>query len=133
MPKVALAFFVSFFPMVVNVAAGLSNTEEDMIRMARAFSASKWKVFKSVRFPSALPYFSSGMKIAMALSIVGIIVAEFVVAQEGLGYLVVFSQGMMDTPLMMAVLLVLAVLGVALFGFIVLLERFFVYWGPQEG
>ena len=126
--RLMLAFVIAFFPMVVNTFAGIQGTDPVMIRMARAFSASRWTIFRDIEFPNALPYIFSGLKIGITLAVIGIIVAEFVTAQEGLGYLIVFAEGNVDTPVMMAAIIVLSVLGVLLYVAVVLLEKLIVRW-----
>jgi NitT/TauT family transport system permease protein len=99
-----------------------------MLRMARSFSATRWTVFRKIEFPNALPYIFSGLKIGVTFAIIGIIVAEFVTAQRGLGYLIVFSEGNVDTPLLMAALVVLSVIGLLLYAAIVVLEKVVIRW-----
>jgi NitT/TauT family transport system permease protein len=126
--RVMLAFFICFFPMVVNTAAGLAGADPEMVRMAHAFTATRGQVFLKVQLPSALPFIFSGLKISSTLAVIGIIVAEFVSAQEGLGYLMIFAQGLLDTPTMLAAIVVLSLFGLALYGAICLLERVCIYW-----
>jgi NitT/TauT family transport system permease protein len=126
--RVLLAFVIAFFPMVVNTFAGIQGTDPLMLRMARSFSASRWTVFRKIEFPNALPYIFSGLKISITFAIIGIIVAEFVTAQKGLGYLIIFAEGNVDTPLLMAAVVVLSVIGVLLYGAIVILEKVVIRW-----
>ncbi len=126
--RVLLAFVIAFFPMVVNTYAGIQSTDPIMVRMARASSASRWTIFRKIEFPTALPYIFSGLKIGITFAVIGIIVAEFVTAQEGLGYLIVFSEGNVDTPMLMAALTVLSLLGVMLYAAIAGLEKLIVRW-----
>ena len=126
--RMLLAFVIAFFPMVVNTYAGIEGTDPVMVRMARAFSASRWQIFRKIEFPNALPYIFSGLKIGITFAVIGIIVAEFVTAQEGLGYLIVFSEGNIDTPMLMAALTTLSLVGVILYGLVVLLEKFIIRW-----
>lgn len=130
--RLLLAFFIAFFPMVVNTFTGLTATDEDMVQMARAFHASRWQIFAKIRLPSALPYIFSGLKISITFSVIGIIVAEFVTAQEGLGYLIVFSEGILDTPLLMAALTILSLVGLILYWLVALLHRSVVRWEGSE-
>ena len=118
----------AIFPMVVNTFAGIESTDPVMVRMARAFSASRWQIFCKIEFPNALPYIFGGLKIGITFSVIGIIVAEFVTAQEGLGYLIVFSEGNFDTPMLMAALVTLSTVGVILYGIIVWLEKLVIRW-----
>jgi len=126
--RVLLAFVIAFFPMVVNTYAGILSTDPLMVRMAHSFNANRWTVFCKIEFPNALPYIFSGLKIGITFAVIGIIVAEFVTAQKGLGYLIVFAEGNIDTPLLMAAITVLSVSGVVLYAAIVALEKMVVTW-----
>jgi NitT/TauT family transport system permease protein len=130
MPSLLLAFLTAFFPMTINAAMGLTSVDEDTNRMARAFMGSPWQIFWKVRLPNALPYIFAGMKISITLAVIGVIVAEFVASQEGIGYLIKFSSGMLDTPLMMAAIGVLSIAGLALYAIIAEAERWAIYWRP---
>ena len=132
--RVMLAFFICFFPMVVNTATGLASADPEVVRMARAFTGTRGQIFWKVRLPNALPFIFGGLKISATFAVIGIVVAEFVSSQEGLGYLMIFSQGLLDTPMMLAAIVVLSLMGLALYGGICLLERVCVYWqDPVSG
>jgi NitT/TauT family transport system permease protein len=128
MSSLLLAFLVAFFPMTINSALGFQSVDEDIHRMARTFMASDWQIFWKIRMPNALPYIFGGMKISITLAIIGVIVAEFVASQEGIGYLIKLAGGLLDTPLMMAAITVLSLSGLALYGLIALAERRSIYW-----
>ena len=126
--RVVLAFVIAFFPMVVNTYAGILSTDPLMVRMAHAFSASRWTVFYKIEFPHALPYIFSGLKIGITFAVIGIIVAEFITAQQGLGYLIIFSEGNFDMPMMMAAIVVLSIVGVVLYAAVVVAEKLVITW-----
>lgn len=126
--RLLLAFLVAFFPMVINTAAGLQSVDEDIVKMARAYMGTRWQIFAKIRLPHAMPYIFSGMKISITLAVIGVIVAEFVAAQRGIGYLITVANGLLDTPLMMAAIAVLSGMGLALYAVIAALERVVVYW-----
>ncbi len=126
-----LAFLVAFFPMTINSAMGFQSVDEDIHRMARAYMASPWQVFWKVQIPHALPFIFSGMKISITLAIIGVIVSEFVASQEGIGYLIKLSGGLLDTPLMMAAIAVLSISGLVLYWIIAEVERIAVYWQSE--
>ena len=130
--SIVMTFFISFFPMVIDTATGLETTDSTLISMARAFGASEWQIFSTVRFPHALPFIFSGLKVSITLAVIGIIVGEFVSSQEGLGYLILFAQGSLDTPLVMATLLVLGGIGLCLYGIFLLLEKHLIYWEKEQ-
>lgn len=128
-----LAFLIAFFPMVINTAAGLHIHDEDLLRMARAYMGSRWQIFLKIRLPNALPYIFAGMKISITLAVIGVIVAEFVASQEGLGYLIKLSGGLFDTPLMLASIVVLSAMGLALYAIIAWAEKRVIYWQSVPG
>ena len=131
--NILIAFLVSFFPVVINTATGLSDIDEDLIDLVRYLHASKWQVFAKIRLPNSLPYIFSGLKICSTMSVVGAIVGEFVASDRGLGYIIVNSQFTMDTPPIFAALIVVSVLGVALFGAVSLMERVAMPWYEGDG
>src|SRR5258707_12691658 len=81
--RVAFATFVSFFPVVISAAVGFSSTEASTLRLCRSLTASGWQSFVMVRFPFALPAIFSGMKIAMTLAIIGVVIREVYFCQAG--------------------------------------------------
>jgi len=126
--RVLLAFVIAFFPMIVNTYVGIQSTDQLMVRMARSFSASRWTIFFKIELPTALPFIFAGLKIGMTFAVIGIIVAEFVTAQRGLGYLMMFAEGNLDMPLLMAALFVLCIVGVLLYAAVALVEKLVVRW-----
>src|SRR5207245_7208593 len=95
--KIAIAFLVAFFPIVVNTVVGLKEVEPELLELARINRGSQFDVFKKIRLPNSLPYMFAGIKVAIVLSVTGAIVAEFVAANEGLGYLILQANYSLDT------------------------------------
>jgi NitT/TauT family transport system permease protein len=126
--RLLLAFLIAFFPIVINTATGLTSVEDDFVRLARACMGSRWQIFTKIRLPHALPLIFGGMKISITLAVIGVVVAEFVAAQRGIGYLIVMANGLLDTPLMMAAITALSAMGLVLYGAVAGLERMVVYW-----
>lgn len=120
--RIAFSVFIAFFPIVIATAAGFLNVDRNMLRLCRSLTATEWQVFTAIRFPSALPYIFSGMKIAMTLAIIGVIIGEFITAQAGLGYLIIFATARADTEVSMAAIVVLCVAGLLLYGLVALGE-----------
>ena len=120
--RVAFAAFVSFFPVVISAAVGFSSTEHSVLRLCRSLTASEWQSFVMVRFPFALPAIFSGMKIAMTMAIIGVIIGEFISAKAGLGFYILYASSRMETGVIFAALFVLCVIGVTLFGAVALAE-----------
>lgn len=126
--KIAIAFLVAFFPIVVNTVVGLKEVEPELLELARINRGSEMDVFKKIRLPNSLPYMFAGIKVAIVLSVTGAIVAEFVAANEGLGYLVLQANYSLDTAFALVILLILAVLSLGLFWLAELLQRKLAPW-----
>lgn len=126
--KVIIAFLIAFFPIVVNTAVGLRSVPTEMIDLARSSRASPLTILRRIRFPYALPYAFTGLKIGATFAVIGAVVGEFVGAGAGLGYVLVTANGRLDTPLMFAAVIVLVILGLALFFIVVLIERLVIPW-----
>ena len=121
--RLAFSMFIAFFPVVIATLTGLNATPPDMIRMCQALTARSWQVFLSVRFPYALPHIFSGLKIAVTFAIIGVIVGEFITAQAGLGYLILFASSQAETALILASIGMLCIVGLVLYGAVAGLER----------
>ena len=91
LPRVVVTFLVAFFPLVLSIAAGITSVPPELIELGRACRASRWRELWRIRLPYAVPFIFSGLKAAITLSVVGAVVAEFVNADRGLGYLIVTS------------------------------------------
>ncbi len=128
LPKIAIVFLISFFPIVVSTVTGLKSVESDMIDLVRSMGAGTTKIMLRVRTPSALPQMFAGFKIAICLAVVGAIVGEFVGSNQGLGYLLLTATGSLDGTLVWASLFVLIAMGVALFAIVAKLERLALPW-----
>ena len=126
--KVAIAATISFFPIVVNVISGLDSADHNKIEMLKVFGASKWQQFWLAKAPSALPFLFAGLDIAIVLSIIGAIVAEFVGAQRGIGYLIMQYNFNLNTAGIFALLVVLSLIGVALHFLVVAVQRRTIFW-----
>jgi NitT/TauT family transport system permease protein len=126
--KLLVAFLVCFFPIVIDSAVGLRSVPGEAVDLIRSMGGSRLEVFLRVRVPNALPYFFSGLKVAVTLALVGAVVGEFVGSTKGLGFLIVQASGLLNNRLVFAAILVLSALGVALFYVIDVLERILLPW-----
>jgi NitT/TauT family transport system permease protein len=126
--RVTFSIFISFFPILVATAAGLSAVPRDMLRLCRSVGATDLQILTNVRFPTALPYLFSGMKVAVTLAIIGVVVGEFIASQRGLGYLILFASSRQQTDLSLACIAMLCAVGLLLYGLVVLAERLFARW-----
>src|SRR3979490_96765 len=97
LPKILVAFLISFFPIVIDAAVGLRSMSVEMIDLARSMGASQIQIFTQFRLPTSLPYLFIGLTVAATLAIAGAVVGEFVGADKGLGYLLLVTNSNMDT------------------------------------
>ncbi|MBI3000110.1 MAG: ABC transporter permease [Deltaproteobacteria bacterium] len=127
LPKIAMSFLISFFPMVVATIAGLTSVPYSLIEHLKSMNATEWQTFRKLRVPNSLPYLMDGFKISLPLAVIGAIVGEFAASEEGLGAIIMLASSTQDTPLIFAGLLVISVISMLMFGLIVLLDRL-VWW-----
>ena len=128
MPMVAVAFLVSFFPMVINTITGLNAQDPNLLDLVRYLGANRWQLLFKIQIPGALPYIFSGMKVSSSLCIMGVIVGELIASDRGLGYVIVNAQLTMDTPPMFASIIMMSVLGWGMYLLVSLLERLCMPW-----
>jgi NitT/TauT family transport system permease protein len=126
--KLAIAFLVAFFPVVVDTATGLKATPPGLIELGRSLRASRWQMFWKVQFPAALPFVFSGAKVAVTLAVIGAVIGEFVGSINGLGNLLLSANSQLNGPLAWAALIWLSVLGILLFASVVLAQKLIMPW-----
>src|SRR5215475_3583449 len=131
-PKIVVAFLVAFFPVVVDTATGLRSPSPQLIDLARQLSASQFQIYMKIRFPSSLPHFFSGLKVAITLSVIGAVIGEFVGAEKGLGFLVVQATSHFKTPLAFGAMALLALMSMVLFGIVAAIERITCPWYGRD-
>jgi NitT/TauT family transport system permease protein len=124
--NILIAFSICFFPILLTTARGLSEVEPDLLDLVKSLRGSRWVLFRKIQLPGSLPYVFSGMKVGAILAVAGAIVGEFIASERGLGYLMIQVQSSLDTPAMVMAVVLLTLLGVALYGLVLALERLFV-------
>lgn len=122
--RVTFSVFISFFPVVVATLTGLTSVDRDLLRLCKAVGASETNIYTRVRFPAAVPHIFSGLKIAITFAMIGVIVGEFITAQAGLGYMILFAASQAEMSLIFASIALLCIIGLALYGIVVVAERF---------
>ena len=127
-PKILLVALVTFVPSVVGLVEGYASSERDAVTLLRTMGASWPRVFWLVRFPSALPGFFTGLRIAITYAVVAAIFAEYAGAEEGLGVYIQGASGSFRTDLVLAAVLVSAVLTLVLFAATFLVQRLAIPW-----
>ena len=133
MNTILIAFMISFFPIAVSISIGLSTLEPEYRDILRSLGASQFTVFRKIALPKTLPEFFGALKVAVTLAFIGTNLMEIVEPHgKGLGHL--FDSGKInaDYPLMFAVLIALAFLGIVLYYVVVALERTFAGWAERS-
>ena len=131
-PPVMTAFLISFFPIVVNVATGISTIEPETEDVLRALGASRRDIIAKVGVPRAMPYFFGSLKVAITLAYVGSVIGEQNASNVGIGNLLTRASAAFDVPLVWASLLVLAILGVIMYSVTVFAERSMTGWAQRS-
>lgn len=120
---VVITALICFFPLMENTLTALQQVQPERLELFRMLGATRAQTLLRLKLPSGLPAILAGLRVAVVLALVGAVVGEFIGASQGLGALVIASQGMMDTPLMFAVLVLIAVLGMLVYEATLTLER----------
>jgi NitT/TauT family transport system permease protein len=131
--KMAIVILLVFFPMLVNVARGLSQVDESAVELMRASAASDGQVLRKLRVPNALPYFFTGLKISTTLSLIGAVVAEyFGGSNDVLGRVIVQSSSQLRFDITWAAITITAVSGIAMYLVAVAVERLVIPWHASQ-
>ena len=125
-PNTLMAFSIAVFPILLTTARGLREIEPELLDLVRSLRGSRWQVFTKIQLPGALPYIFSGMKVASILAVAGAVVGEFLGSDKGLGYLMLQVQVTLDTPAMFMAVILITLIGMALYGLVLGLERLLV-------
>lgn len=131
-PNMLIGALIGFFPVVINTAVGLTQVDDDLLDLGRVFNAPRWRVFAKIRIPNAGPYILSALKVTATAAVVGVVVGEFVASQQGLGYVIMTTQGSMNTPVAFAALVWISIVGLAVYGAVVLAARWLVPWAETS-
>jgi ABC-type nitrate/sulfonate/bicarbonate transport system permease component len=131
--KAIVVTLMCFFPIVVALADGLRGADPDLIKLFRSFGAGPLRVFWLARLPGALPALFSGIRIAIAYSVIGAVIAEYVGAEAGLGFYMTLKQHAFSTAGVLATFAVAALLSFALFALVALVERLALPWYYAQG
>lgn len=130
--KIVLVVLICFFPLFVNTIVGIRRVDPDLIDACKAFSASRWYLFRHVKLPAAAGDIFAGLQIGISLALIGTVVGELVSSEAGLGYLIGSSAVNMNVSTMFAAVMLLAVIGIAGTETVRLLHRKVVFWEAER-
>jgi len=131
-PKIIVVALIAFFPIVVNTVDGMKSADPDVVNLMRTLGASRWQIFLKIRVPSSMPFLFSGTKIAIAVSVIGAVIGEWVGSSEGLGYLMIRSKPQFLTERVFAAITFLSAMGVGLFLLVGVAEKLAIPWWHSE-
>ena len=123
LPTVLITALICFFPLMENTLTGLRQVDGQRLQLFRMLGATRLQTLLRLKLPTGLPAILAGLRVAVVLALVGAVVAEFMGASQGLGAVVIAAQGMMDTTLMFAALVLIAAMGLLLYQACLVLER----------
>lgn len=121
--KVVITALICFFPLLENTVTSIQYVDKQKEELFRMLKASRWQTLIHLKIPAGMPGILAGLRVAVVLAVVGAVVGEFIGGSEGLGALIIASQGMMDTPLMFVSLLLLTIIGMLLYQLVYIVEK----------
>ena len=131
--KAAVVVVMVFFPVLINMVAGLSASERMQRDLMATWGASYWQTLVKLRLPAAMPFLFNGLKIAATLALIGAIVAEnFGSPTVGMGFRISTAVGQLALPLVWAEIAVAALAGSVFYGLVAALERAVTFWHPSQ-
>ena len=131
-PAIITAAITCVFPIIVNVATGLATTEPELEDVMRTLRATKLDILFNVGLPRAMPYFFASLKVAVTLAFVGAVISETVASNRGIGNLMMIASSRFDVPLVFAGLMILAIMGVLLYGLFSVIEARVTGWTRRQ-
>jgi NitT/TauT family transport system permease protein len=133
LPRVVITCLITCFPLIVSTTTGLRATPEELIELSRSLRAGRPREYLQIRLPFAVPYIFSALKVCVTLAVIGAVVAEFVAAQKGLGYLILYDTSLFKVPQAFASLAILVCVSLLLYQSIMWVERRFFPWSlPRQ-
>jgi NitT/TauT family transport system permease protein len=126
--KIAVTAFLSFFPLALNMMKGLQSYDRTVMDVFHVSAATGLQKFFKMRLPSALPYVFVGLKINVTFAVIGAIVAEFIQADRGLGFVIMTTYRTLAMPRLWAAMIVSALIGILFFAVVALIERIAIPW-----
>lgn len=132
LPRVVITAMITFFPLVISTVAGMASVPSELIELSRSLRAPGRREYTQIRLPFAVPYIFSALKVSSTLAVIGAVVAEFVAAESGLGYLILFSTSSFKVPLAFAALVVLVACSLAIFRLIGVVQHRLFPWSVKS-
>ena len=127
-----MAALVVFFPVAINIIAGLRSVPGELYELMYSLQAGRWQIFRKLEVPASMPIVLAGLKVGATLAVIGALVGEFVQPKsQGLGYMLVTARYQFKTDLVFVVLVTLAVIALLMYGSVALLEKRLLRWKAE--
>lgn len=126
--KIAIAVVMSFFPMFLNTLTGLGSVDPNAVKLMKSLTAGRWKTFRYLLLPNALPIMMAGVKLCWTLAVLGVIVGEFVGASAGIGYLIYAMNFQLDIAGVFSLIILLSLFTLLVYQLIEWLESRIIFW-----
>ena len=131
-PAVLTSLIICFFPIVVNVATGLATTEPELEDVLKALGAGKLDILWNVGLPRTMPYLFASLKVALTVAFIGTITSETIASNQGIGTVMMIASASFDVPLVFAGLLLISIMGVALYAVSAAIEQKVTGWANRK-
>jgi NitT/TauT family transport system permease protein len=131
--KIGIIFLGAVFPMLINARDGVKTTPQNLLNAARSFGASEWQIFRSVVFPSTVPFLLTGLRLAVGRALVGVLVGELYAATAGIGFMITVAGATFQTDKVFVGVLIFAITGMVLTEILNRMEGRFDKWRPKVG
>lgn len=128
--KVVIVFMSAFFPILLNVMAGVRTTDDQLLGAGRAFCATQWDLFRTIVLPSSVPFIIVGLRQGLAHGLIGVVVGEFFAGSSGIGYLIGEAAMSFKTDLLFACVVIVASVGIGVSAILQRVEQHFQRWRP---
>lgn len=130
--RILISVLITFFPLAISITTGLKETPSELIELSQSLRGNTWRAFTQIRIPYAIPHIFVGAKVSITLCIIGTVVAEFMAADQGLGYLIQFSTSMFKVPQAWASLTMLVAVTLSLFQIVCGVQKICFPWSLKR-
>lgn len=128
--SISMVVLMTFFPVLINTASGISSVDHNLLEMARSMNVTGWRLFRTVLLPGSVPAIMSGVRLAVGLGLIGVIVSEFQASTEGLGYMITMAGSNFETAQVFVGVAIVSLIGVVLTQLARMAERRCDRWRP---
>jgi len=120
---IIMALLISVIVTIITVYNGFNETDQNKIKLLRSFNATKWQILKMLILPSSYPTIISSLKINISMSLIGVIMGEFLVSKEGIGYLIMYGSQVFNLNLVMSGIIILMIVSIIMYKFVSYIEK----------